>query len=337
MTSLNVLITAASRRVPLIHAFQRALRELGQPGSVIVTDVNPLSPGVHVADRAFQVPMSTDPGYLDAIETICRGERVRLLIPTIDDELPLFGLSLDRFQRFGTRIAASDSRTADICDDKWSTCRYLGDRGIPVASSFLPGAVPGDVRFPVIVKPRTGRGSVGVFLARTARELEFFLSYVDRPVVQTYLDGPEYTIDVLCDFEGRVLSVVPRERITIRAGTSDRGRTVHDDELIGLAVECARALRLVGAANVQCRVVSGRPTVFEVNPRFSGGIPLTIAAGADFPKLLLELELGRTVAPCVGAFNPDLWMTNYESTILLDGGAGDRLRPYVEPALQEAG
>ena len=337
MRPLNVLVTAASRRVPLIRAFQRALSELGATGRVIVTDVNELSPGVHVADQAYQVPLATDPGYLDVLASVCEGEQVRLLVPTIDDELPLFGAALDRFAALGTRVAASDRQTATICDDKFVTCHYLASHGIPVADSFLPETLPADVTFPVFVKPRTGRGSVGAFAARTRRELDFFSTYVDRPVIQHYLDGPEYTIDVLCDYEGRVLSVVPRERIIIRAGTSDRGRTVDNPALIDVGVDCAHALRILGAANVQCRVIDGQPVVFEVNPRFSGGIPLTIAAGADFPRMLLELELGHRVVPRIGQFMADLWMTNFETTILLEGGAGDRLQPYVERVLREAG
>ena len=337
MRSLNVLITAASRRVPLIRGFQRALRELGVPGSVFVTDVNALSPGVLVADAAFRVPMATDPEYVDVIESICRGERVRLLIPTIDDELPLFGAALSRFKAAGTRVAASDSLAAEICNDKFLTCHYLASHGLATAESFLPDSLPSGLSFPVFVKPRTGRGSVGAFAARTPGELAFFLHYVERPVVQTFLDGPEYTIDVLCDFEGRVLSVVPRERVVIRAGTIDRGRTVNDPALIDLGARCAQALRLVGASNVQCRVVDGRPVIFEVNPRFSGGIPLTIAAGADFPRLLLELELGHDVSPAVGHFSSGLWMTNFETTIVVEAEAADTLRPYVPRVLREAG
>ncbi len=75
-----------------------------------------------------------------------------------------------------------------------------------------------------------------------ARELEFFLRLRPDPVVQEYLDGPEFTIDVLCDFEGAPLSIVPRERVVIRAGVIDRGRTVNDPRLIALAeAACARA------------------------------------------------------------------------------------------------
>jgi carbamoyl-phosphate synthase large subunit len=156
------------------------------------------------------------------------------------------------------------------------------------------------------------------FPARDAVELAFFLHYVSAPVVQEYLDGPEFTLDLLCDFDGRPLSVVPRERVVIRAGVIDRGRTVQDRPLIDLALACAEVFRFAGPVNIQCRMVDGSPKVFEINPRFSGGIPLTIAAGADFPAKLVDLALGRPVAPAIGDFRGDLWMSSYEASLFLE-------------------
>jgi carbamoyl-phosphate synthase large subunit len=158
---------------------------------------------------------------------------------------------------------------------------------------------------------------VAAFPVRNARELAFFLDYVPEPVLETYLDGPEFTIDLLCDFAGQPLSIVPRERVVIRAGVTDRGRTVKDASLIALAEACAVALPFAGPVNIQCRVVDGRPIVFEINPRFSGGIPLTIEAGADFAQMLVELALGRPVGPAIGRFREDVWITNYETGIFL--------------------
>ena len=100
----------------------------------------------------------------------------------------------------------------------------------------------------------------------------------------------------------------------------DRGRTVKDSALIALAEACAAVLPFAGAVNIQCRVVDGRPVVFEINPRFSGGIPLTIAAGADFPAMLVRLAAGQRLMPSIGRFTDDLWMTNYETSVFLDGG-----------------
>jgi carbamoyl-phosphate synthase large subunit len=285
---------------------------------VIVTDVNALSPTVYIADRSYAAPLSNDPRYLDEIEDLCGREHVGLLVPTIDDELTLFAQHTDRFAHIGTRVVVSPPETTSCCDDKYETCRALQTHGIGAASTYLPGRLPEYLPFPLFIKPRVGRGGVGAFAVRNARELDFFMDYVPNPVVQTFLDGPEYTIDVLCDFDGRVISVVPRERVVIRAGVVDRGRTVNDLALIQLGLSCARAMRFTGAVNIQCRVVDRTPVVFEINPRFSGGIPLTIAAGADFPRLLVELAVGRHVPSAVGRFRDALWMTSYESAVFLD-------------------
>jgi carbamoyl-phosphate synthase large subunit len=318
MKPLNVLLTAGSRRVPLVQAFRSALRSLGLPGSVIVTDVNPLSPAVHVADRAYRVPLATDPQYLAEILAICEAERIRLVVPTIDDELPMFGAAREDLRRMGVLAACSPEPTATLCNDKYATCVQLLQAGVPAAKSYLPGNLPAQPRFPLFIKPRVGRGAVGAFPVRNERELEFFLSYVQDPVVQEYLDGPEYTIDVLCDFKGNPLSIVPRERVVIRAGVIDRGRTVNEPGLIALAEEACRALPFGGPINIQCRMRGDEPVIFEINPRFSGGIPLTIQAGADFPRMLLRLALGGTVEPSIGDFREELWMTSFESSFFLD-------------------
>lgn len=323
MASLNVLVTAGSRRVPLVEAFRRALRALRVEGSVIVTDVNGLSPTVHVADRAYAVSLSSSPTYMSEVIDICQAESVGLLIPTIDEELPRFGAARDRLAALGITAFTSSQRTALHCNDKFETSRRLRTHGVSAAESFLPDDLPADPVFPLFVKPRYGRGSVGAFCARNSRELEFFLGYVETPVVQTYLEGAEYTIDLLCDLRGAPVAVVPRERLVIRAGVSDRGRTCDDPRLIELALACAEVFEFRGAVNIQCRLNADGPVVFEINPRYSGGIPLTIAAGADFPRLMVEMVLGRRVHPAIGAFDADLWMTNYETAMFFSSGELD--------------
>ena len=82
--------------------------------------------------------------------------------------------------------------------------------------------------------------------------------------------------------------------------------------------ECVvSAIPFNGPVNIQCRMRGDVPVVFEINPRFSGGIALTMAAGADFPSMLLRLAHGETLEPAIGRFRADLWMTNFETAIFL--------------------
>jgi carbamoyl-phosphate synthase large subunit len=137
-------------------------------------------------------------------------------------------------------------------------------------------------------------------------------------VIQEFLHGPEFTIDVMCDFDGRPLSIVPRERAVIRAGVMDRGRTVKSPKLMMLAEAACAAVPFAGPLNIQCRMRGDEPVIFEINPRFSGGIPLTIESGADFPRMLVRLAVGGRVEPAIGAFRDGLWMTSFESSFFIE-------------------
>ncbi len=318
MREINILITAASRRVPLINAFIQALKNLAIHGNVVTTDMNSLSPGLYFSDKHYLVPLATDPDYIPLLKSIAFKERIHLLVPTIDDELPIFGAEAESFLTMGVRVVISGRQTGIICNDKRLTAEFLEGKGIPVARTWLPSELHfPSLKYPLFLKPRSGRGGVGAHPINSEKELRFFLEYVPDPVVQEYLPGREFTIDVLTDFHGSVVSVVPRERLVVRSGVTDRGRTWNNPSLIELGARTAEALEILGPANIQVKWYNEKTTIFEVNPRFSGGIPLTIASGADFPAWLIEMRCGRRVNPCLGKFVDGLVMTCYETAIFL--------------------
>ncbi|MBI4473233.1 MAG: ATP-grasp domain-containing protein, partial [Acidobacteria bacterium] len=225
MKKINVLITAASRRVPLVRAFRNAVETLGR-GRVVTTDINPLSPALYFGHGHHIVPLTTDRYYIPIIESICDAEGVNLIIPTIDDELPIFGRAKARFEELGIAVAVSKEDTSNICNDKYETYLFCRENGIATAEARLPENVDfGRLTYPVYVKPRFGRGSVNVFCVNNEKQLRFFMNYVPDAVVQDLIPGTEFTVDVLSDFKGQLLSIVPRERLLIRAGVSDKGVT----------------------------------------------------------------------------------------------------------------
>ncbi len=324
MTAPNVVVTAASRRVALVHALQQALTRVSPRGRVIATDIDPFSPAVHVADVAQAVPRSDHPEYVDALIAVCNAHDAGVLVPTIDDELETIAAAAPRFAAAGVTVMGPPVETARICRDKRATAAHLQQHGIRAAATWTPAeARARHPRVPLFIKPRRGRGSVAAFPVHTEEHLRFFLAYVPDPVVQEFLDGPEYTIDLFCDMTGTPIAAVPRERQVIRSGVTDRGRTVRDAALIDLALECASALRFRGAVNVQCRVVAGVTVVYENNHRFSGGIQLTLAAGADFAEWTVRAARGERLTPRIGAFTDGLRMSSYEASLFLtDADAG---------------
>jgi hypothetical protein len=88
-----------------------------------------LSPGLYFGSRHYIVPLTTDAGYIPIIKSICFRERIHLLIPTIDDELPLFGRHTYEFWATGIRVAVSSEQPT------WSA--MTRDRRISSARGFL--------------------------------------------------------------------------------------------------------------------------------------------------------------------------------------------------------
>src|SRR5437773_5783149 len=103
MKKVNVLITAASRRVPLVRSFRNAVEKCGR-GRVVTTDMNPMSPALYFGHKHYIVPLTTDRQYIPIIESICDAEEIDLVIPTIDDVLQIFGRSVPRFEQMGTDV-----------------------------------------------------------------------------------------------------------------------------------------------------------------------------------------------------------------------------------------
>jgi carbamoyl-phosphate synthase large subunit len=277
---------------------------------VIAADCSPLSVGFQLADAHYTVPLASAPGFIDAVLEICKREGVNILFPVIDEELLIFAQNRGRFQEEGIRVITNDPDVVALAKDKYRTFEFCKREGIRVPETYLPHELPeeGRLAFPLIVKPRDGRGTVGVFKARNRRELDFFLDYVCNPMVQQFLDGAEYTIDILTDFQGRPISVVPKVRLETKAGMQVKGRTVKDDRLIDFGLMVIKKFGLVPRGNVQCILQDGEPSLIEVNPKFPASLPFTVAAGVNAPLLLLKMHRGEEVAPMIGRFRDGLVM-----------------------------
>jgi len=324
-TNVNVLITSVSRKVWLVDTFKNALNQMGIEGNVISVDMDTLSAGLYVSDAYYITPPSSDQSFIPKILQICKKENVRLLIPTRNGELLLFAKNKERFRENGVEILVSDPDVIKICNDKYRFYQFLVQKGIPTPKTFLPSQVIyTTMEYPLIVKPRYGSGSKNTFKVKNQGELKFFLNYVPEPVVQEFIKGKEYTVDVLSDFDGKVVTVVPRERIETFGGESFKGKTVKDYGIIKHAKKLAEELGSIGHITIQCVVNEEAINFIEVNPRFGGGAALGIAAGANTPLLILKLILGEKIKPMIGEFTEDLIMLRYTKDIFLDGKTSNR-------------
>jgi carbamoyl-phosphate synthase large subunit len=256
---------------------RRKLESLGKPGI-----------------RFYKVPYASDGMFIGAIKEIVSKEGIDLIIPTVDEELVVFSGSRENLD---TRIIVSPFETVNICNDKYLLYERFREHG------FSPRYVVTDRREDlgvlgrerIFMKPRIGRGSRGTRLFENSDEIPGSLINSSN-VFCEYLPGYEYTVDVLCDLGGKPVVIMPRKRIEVFRGVCVRGKMERNGRIIRNVEKMCGVLKFIGPINIQFKLDSGgEPRLVEANPRFSGGLPISIKAGVNTLELLYDLLQGMEI------------------------------------------
>ncbi len=276
-------------------------------------DIDPYAPGLYLVDEPNRLLLRRGdaPDFVDDLLARCIRARVGVVIPTVDSELLPLAKRIAEFERQGIRVLVASERTLSVCLDKATLIeRCAGVCPVPRTEILADTTNLGPWAGPCLIKPRRGSGGRGV------QRVDDGLHLPDVPrdgsyILQEFLSGEEYSVDTLCSTRGDVLATVPRSRLKIDSGIAVTGKTVHDDALQRQASAVAAHLGVTFVANVQFRRdAAGVPKLLEVNARFPGTMPLTIAAGVNMPKLALDLLLDRPVPDDCGVFR-DIGMVRF--------------------------
>lgn len=313
---MNLLLTSIGKRIELIEHLKSCFRVIG-------VDASLENPAGSFVDAFYQVPRCSEENYVEELFSVCRKEKISLLIPLYEAEFPLLDAARKRFEEIGVTLVLSERAVLDICDDKRETAAFFEKYRIPAPKTLSAEEIEGMIaggegKYPVVIKPADGMGSENVFFAKDRIELAFFYGYVDRALVQECAPGREYTIDVLCDFFGEPVYIVPRIRLEVRAGEVTKSRVDLQKRVIEETERLLAALNkegcVKGPMTIQCFLTRDGEEIrfLEINPRFGGGVPLAFAAGADYAAALAEMaeqfaagENGR--AGAAQRWNPEVF------------------------------
>jgi carbamoyl-phosphate synthase large subunit len=236
---------------------------------IVATDIDELSPGLHMADTGYIVPPFDNDEYMNAILEIVEREDIDVVVPALDPILKRFAADRADFADYDAAVLVSPPETLDITQDKWKTYQHLTEI-LPLPQSWNNvDDVDGDGEY--FVKPRGGSGSEDIHRVTSRTELEFYCERVSNPIIQDYLPGNEYTIDSLTDRNGALLACVPRLRKEITSGISTKVEVVENEQLVNLAQCVAGELTFTGPFFVQAKVdKNGVLRVIEIGARIAG-------------------------------------------------------------------
>jgi carbamoyl-phosphate synthase large subunit len=317
---MNILITSAGQRVSLVRAFQKELKELVPNAKVFTTDLNPkLSPACQIADQYFQVLPVNHENYIPELLSICLAHAIKIVVPTIDNELQILANNKEEFTANGVKIIVSEKELISQCRDKRLTNRLFNEKLIAIPIQYTAD----NYKFPVFIKPVDGSLSRGIGVASSEVELKHYDIYNDRIMMMEYIDPSkysEYTIDAYYDQFSQLKCLVPRKRIQVRAGEVSKGLTKKNQVYNRLVKKFAYLNGAIGCLTIQVFYSESNNNLLgiEINPRFGGGYPLSYMAGANYPKYLLQEYLLEQSIPFNEDWENSLLMLRYDAEVLIN-------------------
>lgn len=326
---MNILLTSVGRRTYLVRYFQQAL---GGDGKVFASN-SVLTYTLEQADQYVVSPQIYDNSYIDFLLNYCKEKNITAIISCFDIDLPILAANRLKFKENGINLIVSSPEVTKICNDKWLTFRKITEMGLNSPRTWCS---IDDMKFefqnrtldfPIILKPRWGMGSIGVYKADSMKEAEVFYEKIRREVFNTYLrfesiedehrcvviqemlHAQEYGLDVFNDLQGHLTAIVAKKKIAMRAGETDIAEIVDNHPFIKVGETLSNNLKHIANLDVDCFLdEKGNVYVLELNCRFGGQYPFSHLAGVDFPKQIIEWLKGNEtqsqyVTPTIGVIS----------------------------------
>ncbi len=317
MKKLNILITSIGRGTDMVVIFKNAL---GENGKVFVSN-SVMTSAMLKADGYVISPLIIDETYVDFLLDYCKANDINAIISWFDLDLVVLSKNKKRFEKNNITVLVSDEQAIKTCNDKWNAHQFLASLGLKQPKTYIDlDLLKQDLRmnvisFPVIMKPRWGSGSVGLFqiddfdeldvLYRKTHKIIFssvvkYESAVDTNqciVIQEKLNGSEHGLDIFNDLNGNYVTTIAKKKLLMH-GNTQIAQIVDSKPFEDIAKIISTNLKHIGNLDIDCFLTEqGDIYVIDLNCRFGGQYVFDHMAGADFPKQIIDWLLGLPTSP----------------------------------------
>jgi len=306
---MNILLTSVGRRSYLVKYFKEAL---GTEGEVHVSNSTALTPAFLCADKSVVTPMIYSDEYIQFLQQYCAENHIEAIISLFDIDLPILAAHKKGFEDNGTQVIISDEAVIHICNDKWESYKFLINNHFNTPKTYITldnawaGLKTQEIQFPVMVKPRWGMGSIGVYEANNAEELRVlynktmhhiknsYLKYESKDnleqsiLIQEKLTGQEYGLDVINNLHGEYQTTIVKKKFAMRSGETDCAETIDNPILKDLGQGISEKLGHIGNLDMDIFMDGDTPYILEMNARFGGGYPFSHMAGVNLPLAIIQ-------------------------------------------------
>ena len=318
--SYSILFTGVGRRVELLQAFRQAAKTLSINIKLHGADVSNTAPALAFCDYVWIVCGMQEIHYLEQLLKICQDNSIDLLVPTIDTDLIILSNNIEEFEKIGTKVLISKPEKVAMCRDKMGTARLFQVCGLK-APCTVDNYRNYTGLYPCFIKPKDGSSSINAFKIESEEELKLYADHIGDYIVQPFIEGTEYTVDIFCDYDGNPIFITPRIRLAVRSGEVLKTKIVMDEKIIAECIQMVEEFKPCGPITVQ--LIRDKNTdedyFIEINPRFGGGVSLSIKAGARSPEVILKFLSGVQVN-CNEAVNDGAVYSRFDQSVCIFQG-----------------
>jgi carbamoyl-phosphate synthase large subunit len=306
---MNILLTSVGRRTYMIEYFKNALNGDG----FVFASNSVLTHSLKIADDYILTPLIYDEKYIDSLLVYCKERKVNVIISLFDIDLPILAKNKIKFEELGIKLIVSSREAIDICNDKWKTYNFFCSIGLKQVKTYISVEECKEdlqnkkIDFPLIIKPRWGMASIGIFDIETIEELNVLYIKLHKIIFDSYLNfesnqninnciliqqkivGNEFGLDILNDLDGNYVTCVAKQKLAMRAGETDIAQIVDNKIFINVSKTISNSLKHIGNLDVDCFMTDiGEIYILEMNCRFGGQYPFSHLSGVDFPAQIIR-------------------------------------------------
>lgn len=314
--TFSILISSAGRRVELLNIWKNYCKYLKDfKLNIFTCDENPdLSPACKFSEKSFKICSCDNPNYTENLLDICKKNNIKLVIPTIDNELNLFAKNKSLFKKELIYLFISDLEFIETCQNKILTKNLFENMGLDYPK-LLDNK---NLTFPCFKKEIMGSSSIGTRSIFSKNQLNPEELGNNNYIFEELVDKSwsEYSIDIYYNTNHKMLSCIPRKRLSTRSGEISKG-VILADKVYDYVLENFKYLKgAKGVITLQlfCDKKQTSFKCIEINPRFGGGYPMSHLAGANFPKLIIDEYLLNKKNIFSRNWEDNLLMLRYDST-----------------------
>lgn len=286
---MNILVTGCGGDIG--QSVGKILTASTLVSKAIGCDLNDDHAARFIYGNMIPVAACSSPQYIEDLSRIIKQYEIDFLLPISEPELRMLTEQKIEAEFLGTPVICANRKAREIGFDKLATARFLEATGLPFPESQLIGDMCSG-KFPLILKSRKGSGSKSIFVLQDQNDFSFYKekypAFVAQELIADYPD--EYTCGVYRSKSGLIRSIIYRRKLV--DSYSGYGEVVENKTVTSLLHEIAVNLKLSGSINVQLKLSSKGPVVFEINPRFSSTVLFRHMMGFRDLEWSLEEAMG---------------------------------------------